>query len=408
MNEEIDKWDECGDFFRRKLQDLEVETSPDDWDAIVNRLPQRRIVVLSRRLTYWVAAVIAVLFIVGGSLYLSLNTDPDTMITKQVVPDVRQEVLLAPPIIMPVMPETTNSQSFLAVANKQTVRQSIADIPVMPKTESTEIIHDVAIAEEDTVETGGDLQEEIPAVESIIQPVATIPPTNTKNRTDATRKWGFGMGMGGLTQNSGKVVNTYVLRGSNNLEDEELLAINAVSDQNLGKQPKTNIKHKTPISFGLSISRTLNNRFSLQTGLVYSLLVSDWETQATAYNSKTRQTLHFAGVPLYLSYKIAEWNRFQIYASTGMQVQLNVAGGLTVRRFSDELPISKSHINQRMKELQWSASAHAGVSYPLIPYISAFAEIGAAYYFNNGSEMKTIYSDKAFNINPQIGLRLNF
>jgi hypothetical protein len=228
-----------------------------------------------------------------------------------------------------------------------------------------------------------------------------------KRKALPLRKWSFGTGMG-FTQSSGEVVNTYVLRSSNYIEDEELLSLNAASDQNLGKMPRTNIQHKTPISFGFSASRYLNNRFSLQTGLVYSLLISNWETQATAYNNKTKQTLHFIGIPLSLSYKIAEWNRFRIYASVGMQADMNIAGRLQVKKYSNNLQIGVTHINQRMKEWQWSVNARAGISYPLIPYVSVFGEAGAAYYFDNGSSIETIYSDKAFNISPQIGLRLSF
>ncbi|MDR1258195.1 MAG: PorT family protein [Tannerellaceae bacterium] len=406
---DIERIDELEDVFRKKLRDMEAETSPDDWDNIVNRLPGGKVIPLRRRWAYWAAAVIAVLLTGGGGTYLALRTDTGIMITKQNTPDFPQKALTAPSVITPVMPEATNNQILVAAANTQSARRSVANVSVKPEEETimTEITQDTAIPE-DSGETEENTQD-IPAVEPVIQTETTTSSqsTQTTNSTVTTRKWGFGMGVGGLTQNSGEVVNTYVLRGSN-IEDEELLAINAPSDQNLGKLPRTNIKHRTPISFGLSVNRSLNNRFSLQTGLVYSLLISDWETQATAYNNKTRQTLHFVGVPLYLSYKITEWNRFLVYASAGIQAQVNVSGRLTVKGFSDDLQTSMSHINQRMKEWQWSAGVHTGVSYPLFPYVSAFAEIGAVYYFDNGSEIKTIYSDKAFNISPQIGFRLNF
>jgi opacity protein-like surface antigen len=408
MNREREKWDELENLFRRKLQNLEVETSPDYWDTIASRLSERETVPLHRRWTYWAAAVLATLIIGGGSVYLLLHINTDTMITKQIVPDIRHKVSPIPSTIIPVMPESSAvNQNLIAIVSTQKLQQPIANVSIVSEeeTETTKIMQDVPTVE-DNSEIGGDFQEDMSAIDLTPQQVGAFPSIQTKNLPATTRKWSFGMGMGGLTQNSGKVVNTYLR--SSNMEDEELLAINAVSDQNLGKQPKTNIKHKTPISFGLSVSRTLGNRFSLQTGLTYSFLVSDWETLATAYNNKIKQTLHFVGVPIYLSYEIAEWNRFKIYASAGAQTQFNVAGRLTVKRFSDELQTSESHINQRMKELQWSTSAHAGVSYPLFPYVSIFAEIGATYYFNNGSEIKTIYSDKAFNINPQIGLRLNF
>ena len=48
----------------------------------------------------------------------------------------------------------------------------------------------------------------------------------------------------------------------------------------------------------------------------------------------------------------------------------------------------------------------AGVSYPIIRFVSAFAEVGASYYFDNGSEIETIHSEKPFNMSLQFGFRL--
>lgn len=190
------------------------------------------------------------------------------------------------------------------------------------------------------------------------------------------------------------------------MEDTKLLALNAVADD--GKAPKTNIKHKTPVSFGISASRQLNDRFSLQTGLTYSMLTSDWETQAEIYNNKTRQRLHFIGIPLSVSYKIAEWNRFRLYASAGGQTEVNVAGKERVKSYFENQQTGVNSRNVRMKEWQWSVNARVGVSYPIVRFVSAFAEVGAVYYFDNGSNMETIYSDKEFNVNPQFGIRFGF
>jgi hypothetical protein len=341
------------------------------------------------------------LLVGGGSIYLFLHTfDTGTFMTQSVIPGVPQDI----PQAMPVVPfDSPDAPLFVAVAEKPLRQPSVVSVFSEEELrESTIDIMPEPLTEEREVESS----EEIPPDDfQVSADVALLPP---ERRTPSSRKWGFGMGLGGLTQNSGEVVNTYVLRSSNYLEDEELLVLNAASDQNLGKLPRTNIKHKTPISFGLSVSRMLHNRFSLQTGLVYSLLLSDWETQATAYNNKTRQTLHFVGIPLSLSYKIAEWNHFQVYASAGMLSEVNVAGRLKVRQFSGGLQTGIFYVNQRMKEWQWSVNARAGISYPFIPHISAFAEIGGTYYFDNGSDMEMIYSDKPFNINPQVGFRLSF
>ncbi len=158
---------------------------------------------------------------------------------------------------------------------------------------------------------------------------------------------------------------------------------------------------------GISISRYLNNRFSLQTGLTYSYLRSEWSTNNT-YHIENDQRLHFIGIPLSLTYKIAEWNRFMFYASAGGMAEVNVAGKRRMKLFSDEVEIAKQSEHIRMKEWLWSVNARAGVSYPIIRFVSAFAEVGASYYFDNGSEIETIHSEKPFNMSLQLGFRFGF
>jgi hypothetical protein len=390
---------------------MEADAAPEDWEAIAARLPGSRTVPFRRRrIYYWAAAVLATLIAGGGSVYLTLQTrtdftDTNTPDTPAIVQDVLPERDTAETPAEP--PAPAESLPLLIAGAVPKLRQ-----PALPpatgaaQTAANPAGAAIKLPNPAWPETGKP-RKPLPSTEHL-RLIASAAPLQTASTRKPSRKWGFGMGLGGLTQSSGEVVNTYVLKSSTYLEDEELLALNAAPDQNLGKPPRTNIKHRTPVSFGFSVSRALNTRFSLHTGLVYSLLISDWEPQPSAYNKKTRQTLHFAGIPLSLSYRIAEWNRFQVYASSGALAEVNVAGRLRTRYFFNDLQTGADSENQRMKEWQWSVNARAGVSYPLIPYIQAFAEIGAAYYFDSGSKIETIYSDKAFNISPQIGLRLSF
>jgi hypothetical protein len=391
------------DTFRSKFQNFEAETNPEDWNKIVSRLPDSRRIPLYNRRPYRVAAVVSLLLLMGGGLYFSYRNDIDPLITQKVNEEtqtiksrIEEDIKETPALPVPVIAGKERQPVVLAVA-EQPEKEDIytnslpaGDKPAIPVNGK----ENVAI-----VKTY--LPDNRPVRKEII-------PDNVLKTTTPSRKWGFGMGAGGLTEGSGNTVNTYVLRSSSFSEDEKLLSMNALSDEAQGKEPKTNIKHKTPVSFGLSVSRQLNNRFSLQTGLTYSFLTSNWETQASTYNKEIRQRLHFIGIPLSLTYKIADWNRFRFYASAGAQAEINVAGSERTKSFFADQQTSVNTLHIRMKEWQWSVNARAGVSYPLLRFVNAYAEFGAAYYFDNGSEIETVYSDKAFNISPQIGLRLNF
>ena len=53
-------------------------------------------------------------------------------------------------------------------------------------------------------------------------------------------------------------------------------------------------------------------------------------------------------------------------------------------------------------------NAKAGVSYPVYRFVNVFVEGGVAYYFDNGSSIETIRSEKPFNAGFNVGLRLGF
>jgi hypothetical protein len=397
--------DTLDDLFRSKLQDAEADTTPEDWAAIAGRLPETKVIPLRKR-WYYGAAAVAVLFIAGGSFYFLRQSGAETSVTiaEQIGQDTSSG---AKPEATPAAPygvqPAVAGQPPLAVKRQKTGK-SVPPEMQSPAAEKRSGIPDSAITIKELEATA----TAIPLTVSKRTLIAAAKPVPIRQKASPSRKWNFGMGIGGLTQSAGDMVNTYTLRSSTVLTDERLLAINALSDAQQGIDPKTDIEHCTPISFGLAASRYLNNRLALQTGLTYSLHTSYWKTLASTYNYKTRQRMHFIGIPLSLVYRVAGWKRFQFYLSAGGQMEMNVARNLKYTNLFKDEPVEKKNESIRMKELLWSVNARAGVSYPIIPHISAFAEVGAAYYFDNGSTIETIYSEKDLSISPQIGFRFGF
>jgi hypothetical protein len=415
INKERDTLD---DLFRSKLQNLEVDTTSEDWDAITSRLPKAKVIPLHRRWYYGAAAVLLALFVGGGSYYLTRQPATVSLTIAQeidvAIPDSQD---IVPDIILVSEDEDADNATpdgdavrHASTMNVATLATANIDCIATPEGDAARRVSDATLAATNVTISAETPQLNIHSIDKQISKPVLIadakPVYAGSKKTSDLRKWGFGTGFAGLAEGSNSTVGTYLLRSST-MEDERLLALNAIAYQNQGSMPKTNIKHKSPISFGFSVSRYLNDRFSLQTGLTYSLLRSDWETQGI-YKNLTKQNLHFVGIPLSLSYKIAEWNRFMVYASAGIQADINVAGQERTKNFSGDTQTGSQHTSVRMKEWQWSLNAHAGISYPLIRPLHVFAEIGAAYYFDNGSEMETIFSEKPFNLSPQLGFRLSF
>lgn len=413
--------DTFDDLFRSKLYDFEVNTEPEDWEAIADRLPGREAVPLRRKLRYWAAAAVFALLMITGSIYLYDKDTVPVPIVQEIEKETKEmENRLAEDIHTPVVADKVQTQETQAqttpgiAGTAKTSRKSKESVSQTETIQNKTILTDTDKTEEDIKATRlfqekfsekedtADVQLAIIDNNQVL--IADATPVAPSSQKTTSRKWGFGMGAGSLALGSNSMVPQYVTNSSS-LRSESLVMMNSASfDREI---PKTDIKHKTPISFGFSVSRYLNNRFALQTGLTYTFLRSDWETNGT-YHGKTKQSLHFIGLPLSLTYRIAEWNRFNFYASAGGMTEVNVAGKTNTSLYSPTTEIDGIKENVRMKEWLWSLNANAGVSYPLIRFVSAFAEVGASYYFDNGSEIETIRSKKPFNVNLQFGFRLGF
>ena len=401
------------DLFRSKLYDFEADTDPGDWEAIAGRLSDRKVVPLRRRLYYWGAAAAVLLLLVTVGVYWPARE----VVPSSVVEEIREKTEQAMPLSRPVEEAVAAVVEEDSHRSKQpqvapAMKRSVAMLRRMQPVEERA----VAAAEEPNEEPAADQPRSEQAVslfadnasdgaydvdEEKVQPDMK----RTQQKQPRKRKWGFGLGGGGLSMGVDNMVPSYVTN-STSLRGESLLLMNAPYFNK--EAPKTDIQHKTPVSFGLSVSRYLTDRFSLQMGLTYSFLSSEWTTSGD-YHGRTKQKLHFIGLPVSLTYKLAEWNRFVFYLSAGAMTEVNVAGTLSSRLYNDSnQEITRLNDRIRMKEWLWSVNAAGGVSYPVWRFVSAFAEVGASYYFDNGSQVETIHSEKPFNVNVQLGFRLGF
>lgn len=405
MNEKRDKWDEA---IQAKLFDHEVEHMPEDWEAIASRLPEERPVTWPFAFRYWSAAAAAVLALVLGGLYL-FDQDPETVRLAEEMSQIETDRSIIPTPATPApsiaAPATRTVNAWVAQATPTRSFRAHAQQPIERITDKESAAEIAAV--EPSHREDAQREEEV-ITESVASQQPRTKATDTTQPTHQPakqRKWSFGMGAGNLSVGTSQLVPHYVTNSAA-LRSESLMSMNTWGATQEAS-PKTDIQHHTPINFGISVSRQLSNRFYLQTGLNYSYLRSEWATNGT-YHIETDQRLHFLGLPLSIAYRIAEWNRFLFYASAGGMAEVNVAGKRQSQLFSDEISIVKQTEHIRMKEWLWSVNGKVGVSYPIVRFVSAFGEVSANYYFDNGSTIETIHSEKPFTIGFNMGFRLGF
>ena len=93
-------------------------------------------------------------------------------------------------------------------------------------------------------------------------------------------------------------------------------------------QLNRNVRHHQPVKFGMSLRYQFNDRWSLESGLTYTLLASDITTNVNGMTSHSKQRLHYLGVPLNVGYQFWTDRKLGLYVSTGCTIDklLNGSG----------------------------------------------------------------------------------
>ena len=171
---------------------------------------------------------------------------------------------------------------------------------------------------------------------------------------------------------------------------------------------RTGKKHKLPIKAGLSVRYKITPRLSLESGVTYSYLSSELTAGSKGNRYETEQTLQYIGIPLKVNYSLWGNRYWEVYVSAGGEVEKCVAGKSETDYVVDGKKVSTDHEDVKVKPLQCSLNAAAGLQFNILPNLGVYAEPGVGYYFNNGSKVETIYKEKPFNFNLKAGLRLSF
>ncbi len=168
------------------------------------------------------------------------------------------------------------------------------------------------------------------------------------------------------------------------------------------------INHRQPIRFGVSIRYNINSRWSVESGLTYTLLVSDLTRKISGYTYTTEQRLSYVGLPVGVSYSIWQNRHFNIYASVGGIIEKMVNGKQTTQITNQPSAGLSETTGVSIHPLQLSLNGGMGAEYNINKSISVYAEPGMAYHFDNGSDISTLYKDKPLGFNLNLGLRFNF
>ena len=174
------------------------------------------------------------------------------------------------------------------------------------------------------------------------------------------------------------------------------------------KDLNTEVRHRQPVRAGVSFRYDLGRRWSIETGLTYTMLSSDIDAGSEFRRCLIERKLHYIGIPLNASYDFLQKKRWSMYATAGGMLEKCVSGREVAEYVANGVTSSTDTHEISVRELQWSVNAAVGAEFNVTPLIGIFAEPGVSWFFDNGSQIETIYQDRPFNFNFRVGLRFSF
>lgn len=165
-------------------------------------------------------------------------------------------------------------------------------------------------------------------------------------------------------------------------------------------------EYEKPFTLGLSASIGLNDRWSVLTGLEYTRLRSLHTIGRDTLYFKNRQTVHYVGVPLGLSYTVWSKGNLHLNASAFGKMEIPVAGILNSEHHNGVAYTYQNTLKFKAP-IQWSAGAGIGLQYNLTPWMGLYVEPQVRYYFDTGG-IQTIRQVQPVEFAVPFGVRLTF
>ena len=161
--------------------------------------------------------------------------------------------------------------------------------------------------------------------------------------------------------------------------------------------------HYMPISFSLALKYKLSNRFSLETGLSYSRLKSEFEMGSNGNTIKEQQTIHYLGIPVKGICNMYTGKAWSLYGSLGVTMEIPVYSPFNTNYYLHGALEATDKTTLRVP-WQWSVGTGLGLQYNLTPSIGLFAEPSLQYYIPTGSDIETYRTEHPFTFSLPLGI----
>ena len=417
-NNNINSEDRFSEIFRQKLENHQLPIDDNKvWNAIEKQLkPKRKKIALWMWIPIGTAAMLALIFTLRP---YSESTSSITKTTQKL----QQQSDLQMSKLAEIQEDTIPTFGTLqkkVVADKLKTKQTKANFRNAGK--QTNLTEEYAYVVQESIDTKP--ATEVFKTDSIVQPKIETKDSTTK--TPAKRyvpntliaeseiqtmtepkkqnNWMLAAAIGsGGSEGGGSLFGNADMLYTN--VTESLVSAVTKNTQILTPNDFSSKMHLPPVSFGIVIRRNLSKTLSLQSGLMYTYLLSTFEnTGMQHYDAKLH--LHYIGLPLNLITKIWTNPKWDIYFSTGGAIEKGIRSNYIQNQyFGNQTYTTRADTN--ISGLQWSINAGFGATYKLNRKFGIYFEPKINYYLNNNQPMSA-RTEQPLVVGINAGLQFDF
>lgn len=266
----------------------------------------------------------------------------------------------------------------------------------------------VSVHQEDTV-AGHDVAEQVPLT-GIVEDLPEVRPSEGRKKNRVMLSASGLLALQGSEQVRGMKLDNMFFQQSPalNYSTTPMVGISGKEEAQVFA-PSTFIhyeyKHKLPVSFGMYAALSLNRKWSLESGVFATRLVTSVYSviHETTPVFLTDQVLWYLGVPVKVRWNFINSRYVLAYVAAGGALEKCISFAYNPAFDREDMNFTARNI-----PLQWSVNASLGVQYSITQVVGLFAEPGVSLFFDSHAPVETIRQDKPLHFHLNAGIRFSF
>ena len=287
--------------------------------------------------------------------------------------------------------------------------KTLPEVQIEPQTHPEEPISEDQVQERPEVHPG---PPEVHPEEPVIVPEQPVVwPQEPTVAPKKARRGRITVSSGGamLAQTSRSVTQGYGVAYNPGMDTPAPMVKSGISVQMLSRNraSTTEASHRQLLRMSLGVNYEFAPRWSIGSGLTYSILRSDYTTLSGTTETQTVRFLHYVGVPLNLQFQVLEWKRLSLYLNAGPMLETLVGANVETLSFVSGILTSDQRENVSCKDWRWSLNAGAGMQLRLFGSTYLFVQPGISWHIPNNSGVESCYTARPLAFALDFGLRWN-